>query len=239
MHLDLADLDQVHEFADAFEAAFDRLDLLINNAGVMMPPASKTRQGHELQFGVNHLGHFTLTGRLLDRLVSTPGARVVTVSSLAHRQGKMDFSDLDWESRRYRKMASYGQSKLANLLFHFELDRRFRAAGVDVVATAAHPGWTATNLQQHSGVIRALNPLIAMTPSEGALPTLRAATDPTAESSDYYGPRGVMEIRGTPKKVGTTRSARSEVDGAKLWTVSEDQTGVTYGALQPRQAQAS
>jgi NAD(P)-dependent dehydrogenase (short-subunit alcohol dehydrogenase family) len=239
LRLDLSDLEQIETFAENFLGRFDRLDLLINNAGVMMPPPSKTQQGYELQFGVNHLGHFALTGRLLPRLLSTPGARVVNVSSLAHRNGKIAFDDLDWTSRSYNRLASYGQSKLANLLFTFELERRLADAGVDVIATAAHPGWTATNLQQHTPLFRWLNPLLAMDPAQGALPTLRAAVDPDAGSGDYYGPHGFMEARGFPKKVGTTRAARDAAVAEKLWNVSVKRTGVDYAALDQPRAKAS
>jgi NAD(P)-dependent dehydrogenase (short-subunit alcohol dehydrogenase family) len=226
--LDLADLDSVRSFAAAAHERFDRLDLLINNAGVMMPPASTTRQGFELQFGVNHLGHFALTGLLLGLLEAAPGARVVNVSSQAHRQGRMNFDDLDFEDRRYDRMAAYGQSKLANLLFTFEAVRRFAAAGVDVLVAAAHPGWTRTNLQKHWGLADLLNPLLGMSPAKGALPTLRAATDPNVAPGDYYGPRGLYQMWGYPKKVGTTKAARSEADAAKLWEISELRTGIHY-----------
>ena len=228
MALDLADLDQVRGFAARACERFERLDLLINNAGVMMPPASTTKQGFELQFGVNHLGHFALTGLLLERLQATAGARVVNVSSQAHRQGRMNFEDIDFETRGYDRMAAYGQSKLANLLFTFECQRRFEAAGIEVLVAAAHPGWTRTNLQQHWGFADLLNPLFGMPPAKGALPTLRAATDPGVRAGDYYGPRGVYQMWGYPKKVGTAKAARSEADAARLWELSELRTGVRY-----------
>ena len=228
IRLDLADLDQVREFADAIHQRFDRLDLLINNAGVMIPPASTTKQGFELQLGVNHLGHFALTGLLLDRLLATPGARVVNVASQAHRQGKIDFDDLDWQKRRYVPMLAYGQSKLANLLFTFELARKAKAAGAGLIVAAAHPGWTATNLQQHNGLIDRINPIFGMKPLAGALPTLRAATDPDVISGDYYGPDGFYEMRGAPVRVGTNRRAKNEGVARRLWEVSEQRTGVRY-----------
>ena len=226
MALDLADLDQVRSFASAVLEREQRIDLLINNAGVMIPPESKTKQGFELQFGVNHLGHFALTGLLLPRLRATPGARVVNVSSLAHRFGKLNFDDLDFEKRGYQAGPAYGQSKLANLLFTFELGRRLSAAGEGLIVAAAHPGWTSTNLQQHSSMVDRLSPVLGMRPPEGALPTLRAATDPAVVSGDYYGPRRWMQMRGAPIKVGTTKAAKSEGDAAKLWTISEQRTGV-------------
>jgi NAD(P)-dependent dehydrogenase (short-subunit alcohol dehydrogenase family) len=225
--LDLADLESVRLFADDFRKTHDRLDLLVNNAGVMVPPESRTKQGFELQLGVNHLGHFALTRGLLDLLKATPGARVVSVSSMAHRMGRMDFDDLHFTRRGYDAWAAYGQSKLANLLFTFELQRRLEAEGVDVIAAAAHPGWTGTDLQRHSWYARLLNPLLGMSPAQGALPTLRAATDPDVRGGDYYGPHGFQEMRGHPVRVGTTEAAKSVEDAARLWELSEELTGAS------------
>jgi NAD(P)-dependent dehydrogenase (short-subunit alcohol dehydrogenase family) len=227
IELDLSSLASVERFAEAYRAGHERLDLLINNAGVMVPPLGQTEDGFELQFGCNHLGHFALTGRLLDLLEATPGARVVTVSSMAHRRGKMDFDNLNAE-KGYNKMPAYGQSKLANLLFTFELQRRLEAKGSSAVATAAHPGWTGTDLQRHSAVIKFLNNFFAQTPPMGALPTLRAAVDPEAAGGDYYGPKGFYEMRGHPTKVGTTPAAQNELDAGRLWEVSEKLTGVSF-----------
>ncbi len=226
--LDLAELASVRAFADAFNADHDRLDLLINNAGVMMPPKSQTADGFELQFGTNHLGHFALTAHLTELLGATPGSRVVNVASMAHRFGTIDFDDLQWESRRYSKGASYGQSKLANLLFTFELQRRLDAAGAGTLAVAAHPGWTATNLQRHTGAGNLFNPVFGMKPWQGALPTLYAATAPEAEAGAYYGPKGLLEMRGFPGKVGSTAESRDEHKARRLWEVSEDLTGVRF-----------
>jgi NAD(P)-dependent dehydrogenase (short-subunit alcohol dehydrogenase family) len=227
--LDLSDLESVRAFAAAFEAP--RLDLLINNAGVMMPPLSRTKQGFELQFGVNHLGHFALTGLLLPKLLGTKGSRVVTVSSQAHRQGKMVFDDLQWERRSYSKMGAYGQSKLANLLFTFELDRLLDARNAGTIAVAAHPGWTGTNLQRNVKLFEMLNDVFAMKTEQGALPTLRAATDPSVRGGEYYGPDGLYEMRGYPTKVGTTKAATKRDDAATLWARSVELTGVRYDAL--------
>jgi NAD(P)-dependent dehydrogenase (short-subunit alcohol dehydrogenase family) len=235
LELDLASLASVERFADSFRAGHDRLDLLINNAGVMIPPFGTTEDGFELQFGCNHLGHFALTGRLLDLIQSTPEARVVNVSSMAHRYGTMDFDNLNAE-KGYDKMAAYGLSKLANLLFTFELQRRVDAAGSKVVATAAHPGWTGTDLQRHSGLINFLNIFFAQSPPMGALPTLRAATDPDAKGGDYFGPRGFYEMRGYPKAVGTTPAARNEIDARRLWELSEKLTGVSFESLRSHDA---
>jgi len=228
MTLDLADLESVRRFADAFKERYDRLDLLVNNAGVMMPPASKTADGFELQFGTNHLGHFALTGLLLDLLLATQGSRVVSVSSQAHRMGAIDFDDLQWERRPYKEGASYGQSKLANLLFIYELQRRLAAAGADTIAVAAHPGWTGTNLQRHSGIFKAMNPIFAMKPWQGSLPTLYAATADDVRGGEYYGPGGLFEMRGFPKKVDSTDASKDEAVARRLWEISEDLTGVSF-----------
>lgn len=201
MELDLGDLESAHRFADAFQARYEHLDILINNAGIMHPPYGKTAQGFETQFGVNHLGHFALTGLLLDLLSQTPQSRVVTVSSTSHRFGQIDFEDLHWEKKSYRPVLAYGQSKLANLLFTYELQRKLTAAGQDILVTAAHPGWTATNLQQHSGWVQFLNRFFAQKGPMGALPTLYAATAPDIQGGDYIGPDGFMEIQGHPTKV--------------------------------------
>lgn len=227
MPLDLGDLDSVRALAAAFRAQHDRLDLLINNAGVMMPPYGKTAQGCEQQFGINHLGHFSLTGLLLDRLNGTPGARIATVSSYAHRFGNINFDDLNWE-RGYSPQRAYTQSKLANLLFTYELQRRLVAVGKSTLAVAAHPGWTATNLQQYSRVAQLLNPIFAQTTDMGALPTLYAATASEVRGGEYFGPSGFLEIRGYPKKVGSNARSHDEEVARRLWTVSEDLTQITY-----------
>ncbi len=227
MQLDLGDLNSVKAFAADFRAKYQRLDLLINNAGVMMPPYGKTKQGFEQQFGINHLGHFALTGLLLDMLNATPNARIVTVSSGAHRFGDINFEDLNWE-KSYPRQRAYGQSKVANLLFTYELQRRLAAAGQHTLAVAAHPGWTATNLQQYSGAFRLFNPIFAQTTDMGALPTLYAATAPDVRGADYFGPGGFMEMRGYPKKVSSNTHSHDEQVARRLWDVSEKLTQVTF-----------
>jgi NAD(P)-dependent dehydrogenase (short-subunit alcohol dehydrogenase family) len=227
MQLDLSDLASVRRFAGNFTGRYDRLDILINNAGIMMIPFGHTADGFELQFGTNHLGHFALTGLLLDLILQSPRARVVTVSSSGHRFGKIDFDNLNAE-QVYSRTAAYGQSKLANLLFTYELQKRFKVAGVDSIAAAAHPGWTATNLQAHTWFFRLLNPFVAQKPEMGALTALYAATAPDAQGGDYYGPRGWQEIRGYPTKVQSSDSSHDTSIAAKLWTVSEELTGVRY-----------
>jgi NAD(P)-dependent dehydrogenase (short-subunit alcohol dehydrogenase family) len=231
--LDLSDLDSVAGFAAAFERTHQRLDLLINNAGVMVPPLGRTRQGFELQFGTNHLGHFALAARLLPLVQRTQRARIVVVSSGAQHFGRIDFDDLNWERRPYRAWAAYCQSKLANMLFALELQRRLSTAGSDVRATAAHPGWTATDLQRTAGAARLLNPLFAMRPADGALPTLRAATDSTAAGGSYWGPSRMFEMSGPPVKARISDRAKDAGVASRLWEVSERLTGVSYPLAGP------
>jgi len=231
--LDLGSLESVRSFAGRFKADHERLDLLINNAGVMAPPRRLTADGFELQFGTNHLGHFALTGLLLDRMDGRNDARVVTVSSVAHRMGRINFDDLQAE-RKYGRWRAYGQSKLANLLFAFELDRRLREAGSAVRSVAAHPGYAATNLQSAASpmpdrlFMAVTNRLLAQSAEMGALPTLYAATQPSLEGGTYIGPDGLFEQRGYPKPVGTTPAARDEEVARKLWEASEQLTGVHF-----------
>ena len=226
--LDLSDLDSVAAFAARFTASNERLDLLVNNAGVMVPPLGRTKQGFELQFGTNHLGHFALAGRLLPLVLRTAGARIVVVSSSAQNWGRIDFDDLNWERRAYRAWAAYCQSKLANQLFALELHQRLSSAVPGVRVTSAHPGWTATDLQRSSGWMRVFNPLFAMKPADGALPTLRAATDPAAARGSYWGPRGVTGMSGPPAPARVTVRAQDLAVAARLWEVSEKLTKVAF-----------
>lgn len=228
LHLDLADLASIRRFSDEYLSSHDQLHLLINNAGVMqIPEHRQTADGFEMQFGTNHLGHFALTGRLLKTLNHTPDARVVTVSSFGHRFGKMDFDNLNAE-HSYNPGNAYAESKLANLLFTFELQRRLEEADQRTIAVAAHPGWTETNLQKYSAMLRFLNRFIAMSPDQGALPTLYAAAAPDVKGGDYYGPNGIAEARGYPKRVGSTKLSHDHAVAERLWTVSEELTGVRY-----------
>ncbi len=228
MLLDLASLKSIRNFAEEFKKQYSRLDLLINNAGVMIPPYSKTEDGFELQFGTNHLGHFALTGFLIDLINSTPGSRIVNVSSMAHKFGNINFDDLNWEKRDYRAQRSYADSKIANLYFTYELQERLAKSGSNTKVTAAHPGWTATDLQRHSGFIRFLNNFFAMTSEQGALPTLRAALDENTGSGDYYGPNGFMEMRGYPVKVKSSTLSHDKETAKKLWDVSQELTNVRF-----------
>jgi NAD(P)-dependent dehydrogenase (short-subunit alcohol dehydrogenase family) len=226
--LDLADLASVRAFAEAFAARGKVLPLLINNAGVMaLPQRRETADGFEMQFGTNHLGHFALTGLLLPHILAAPGARVVTVSSGAHTMGRLDFDDLQAE-KSYGQWRAYGNSKLANLLFTYELQRRFESWQADAIAVAAHPGYTATNLQQHSGLFSFLNHIMAQGVEKGTLPLLYAATAPEVKGGEYYGPDGFMEWRGYPQRVTSKKRSHDTAAAARLWDVSEELTGVVY-----------
>ena len=228
MELDLANLESVRRFAEGFNKSYSRLDLLINNAGVMMPPYSKTTDGFELQFGTNHLGHFALTGLLIDLIKDTPGSRIVNVSSSAHHYGELDFDDLNWENRPYKKMKTYGDSKIANIYFTYELQRRLHDMGSNTLVTASHPGWTATELQRHVGLLGFLNHFFSQDISMGALPTLYAAVGEDVKGCDYYGPSGWREMKGYPKKVESNELSHDKEIAQKLWEVSEELTGIKY-----------
>lgn len=231
--LDLADLDSVRAFAERLRADLPRLDVLVNNAGVMAPPRSLSPQGHETQFAANHLGHFALTGQLLGLLGTGDDPRVVTVSSANHRKASIFFDDITGE-RRYSPMGFYNQSKLANAVFGHELHRRLAEAGSPVRSILAHPGYTATNLQTNGPVAlvkvlfgRVLTPL-AQTPDRGALPQLYAATDPSARGGEFFGPDGRGELRGGPTRVALSAGAADAATGRRLWELSERATGVRF-----------
>lgn len=228
-HLDLSSLASVKNFAASFTTAHQRLDLLINNAGLMMPPLGRTVDGFELQFGTNHLGHFALTGQLLRTLLQTDGSRVVTVSSILHRYGPLDFNNLNAE-KSYSPQKAYGYSKLANLLFMRELQRRCRQSSSATLSSAAHPGSTRTNLQRYAGMFRWTMkfPLMAQESPAGALPTLYAATAKDVAGGDYFGPQGLFEMTGPPAKAYMSKHARNDESAKKLWELSEQLTGVTY-----------
>ena len=231
--LDLSSLASVRAAAAALRKTYPRIDLLINNAGVMWTPKQLTADGFELQFGTNHLGHFALTGLLLDNLLPVRDSRVVTVSSTGHRlRAAIHFDDLQWE-HGYDRYAAYGQSKLANLLFTYELQRRLAGHRNNTIAVAAHPGASSTELARNVPTL--LKPLLAVAggllfqaAAMGALPTLRAATDPDVEGGQYYGPDGLGELRGHPKLVSSSAQSHDEDLQQRLWTVSEELTGVTY-----------
>jgi NAD(P)-dependent dehydrogenase (short-subunit alcohol dehydrogenase family) len=232
--LDLGSLASVASFAERFRADHREgsLDLLINNAGVMAPPRQETADGFELQLGTNHLGHFALTAHLIDLMEGRPDARVVTLSSNAHKMGRIDFDDLQ-STRGYKRWSAYGQSKLANLMFALELDRRLRAADSTIKSMAAHPGYAATNLQSAAAptfdrlVMKLTNLVMAQSADMGALPTLYAATYPGLEGGTYVGPDGIGEFRGHPHPSSPDRAARDEQVAARLWEVSERLTGLS------------
>jgi NAD(P)-dependent dehydrogenase (short-subunit alcohol dehydrogenase family) len=238
--VDLSDLSSVRAFAREINARHARLDVLLNNAGVMATPYRRTQDGFELQFGTNHLAHFALTGLLFDLLSKTPGARVVNVSSLAHRLGKLRFDDPAWE-RGYSKWPAYGMSKLANLLFTYELARRARVAGVDVRSVAAHPGYSSTNLQLQGAAMaeaklklwatRWFTPLVAQKANMGALPQLYAAVAEGVDSGDFIGPDGLAEARGYPQKTRSNARSRDAESMQRLWELSERLTGVRFGLV--------
>lgn len=229
--LDLSDLSSVAAFVE--ELPYDRVDVLLNNAGVMAPPRQTTADGFELQFGTNHLGHFALTGRLLPRLAAASDPRVVTLSSGAHRIGKIHFDDLQGE-QRYNNWRWYGQSKLSNLMFAFELQKRAAAEGSDLRSLAAHPGYARTNLQfaappwYEQLIMRVTNPLLGQSDAMGALPQLYAATAPDVPGGSFIGPDGFMEQRGHPHIVTAASKAYDENAWRRLWEISEELTGVRY-----------
>ena len=232
--LDLTSLENIRKAADNLRTDFPRIDLLINNAGVMYTDKASTKDGYELQFGTNHLGHFALTGLLLDNMLAVDGSRVVTVSSVGHRiRAKIHFDDLNLD-RNYNRVVAYGQSKLANLLFTYALAQRLAAKGAQTIATAAHPGASDTELLRNMpGGIRQVSQFfwstfIAQSAEMGAEPTLRAAADPSAQNGQYYGPGGLGEQKGHPKVVQSSAQSHDEAIQRRLWTVSEELTGVTY-----------
>ncbi len=236
--LDLSDLGSVRRFATDVAVAHTGLDILVNNAGVMAIPHERTADGFEMQFGTNHLGHFALTGLVMPGLLARPGARVVTVSSIMHVIGRINFRDLQHE-RHYSKWLAYGEAKLANLLFAFELDRRARAAGVELVSAAAHPGYASTNLQTAGPILAGnaaqarfmtiLNRLIGQSDANGALPTLFAATATSVAGGEFIGPD--LLLRGGPAKSWSMPWAHNRAVASRLWEVSEELTGVAFAKL--------
>ena len=230
--LDLADLSSIHSFAEDVNSRFDSLDLLINNAGIMMPPLSQTKDGFELQLGSNHLGHFALTGLLLPLLAKTAGSRIVTVSSRAHDRGNINFDNLDG-SKGYKAKKFYNQSKLANLYFALELNKRLKISGLPVLSIACHPGISVTNIFKFGNLsaplfFRNIANRFLQPPELGALPTIYAATDPSLKGGEYIGPEGRGRIRGYPALDTPHQIAQDAAVSRKLWLVSEEMTGVIF-----------
>lgn len=235
MELDLMDFTSISDFAIAFKQQYDRLDVLLNNAGIMTTPYFLTKDGLEAQNGTNHFGHFALTGQLIDLIIKTPGSRIVNVSSNGHKYGKMDFDNLLFENGDgYTPMKSYARSKLSNLLFTYELQRAFKTNNVESIAVAAHPGASRTNLGRHLEDKWWFKPLFAiMSPFsqdqvQGALPQIRASVDPDVKGGEYYGPSGFGEMKGDPVLVKSNKASHNAGDAEKLWKASEKLTGINY-----------
>ncbi|MDC1221302.1 oxidoreductase [Salibacteraceae bacterium] len=232
MQLDLNDFTSVKSFASEYLSNHSQLDFLINNAGIMMPPCQKTKDGFESQFGVNYLSHFLLTGLLIDVIKNTKNSRIVTVSSAAHKWGDIQFDDYNFE-KAYDKRNAYGQSKLACLMFAYEMQRRLEKHGINTLSLAAHPGVSDTNLGKFlpgfvRGLAKIIGPFIFNSAADGALPTLRAALDEKAKGGEYYGPDGKNEMKGKPVKVDSTDNSKDKEKAARLWSLSEELTGINY-----------
>ncbi|MBU0996570.1 MAG: SDR family NAD(P)-dependent oxidoreductase [Firmicutes bacterium] len=234
MLLDLSSLDSIRMFASNFTNKYKQLDVLLNNAGIMTVPYGLTEDGFELQNGVNHLGHFVLTALLFDVIKNTPGSRIVNVSSNAHKFGKMDFDDYLFEKGKYGKLKSYGRSKLSNLLFTYELDRRIKEKKLDILVLAAHPGVAATNLGRYMKMTGIAGPLFKMffkyaqSAYQGALPEIRACVDPLAKSGDYYGPGGTKKKPLPPRVERSSQASYNQEDAQKLWVLSEKLTKTRF-----------
>lgn len=234
MRLDLGSLKSIKSFTEIFKKNYKRLDILLNNAGIMTVPYGKTEDGFELQNGVNHLGHFALTAQLFDILKNTPNSRIVNVSSLAHRQGKMDFDNYLFENGNYDKMKSYSRSKLSNLLFTYELDRRIKEKGYAIKAIAAHPGVSSTELGRYLKAEPSSSPFLkfalryGQTPRQGCLPEVRASLDVNAKSGQYYGPNGLIGLKGKPVLVKSSKRSHNLNDAKMLWEKSEKLTNIDF-----------
>lgn len=234
MELDLGNLKSIKNFAENYKKAYQKIDILLNNAGVMTTPYEKTEDGFELQNGVNHLGHFALTAHLFDLIKNTKSSRIVNVSSLAHKQGKMDFDNYLFEKGSYKKMKSYAKSKLSNLLFTYELDRRIKEKGYDIKVLAAHPGVSSTDLGRYIQGKNSSNPFLkfaikfGQSPKQGCLPEVRASLDENAISGQYYGPSGFTQMKGSPVIVKSSKRSHNLNDAKKLWELSESLTQLKF-----------
>jgi NAD(P)-dependent dehydrogenase (short-subunit alcohol dehydrogenase family) len=226
--LDLTSLNSIKLFADDFLKSFKQLNILINNAGIMYCPYSKTQDGFEMQMGTNHFGSYALTAQLMPLLMKTANSRIVNTASLAHLTGNIDFDDINWENRKYKTMQAYADSKIANLYFHYELAKKLKGQKNAPLVIAAHPGWTKTELDRHIGIVGIISSIIGQKVIKGVLPTLRAATDPDAISGDYFGPDGFREMRGNPVKVKSNAMSLNAQKAVQLWALSEKLTGIKY-----------
>ena len=235
LHLDLSSLSSVKQFAEKIRKDYSRLDVLVNNAGIILYPYRTTEDGFESQLGINHLGHFALTGHLIDLIAKTEGSRIVNVSSLIYTLGKLDFENFLFENGKgFSRTGAYSRSKLANLLFTYELDRKFKSANLDALAVAAHPGYAYTDFGRRrffrslKFIFYPLVKLITQSPNLGALPLVRAAVDPEVKGGDFYGPGGRGQRKGFPVKIKSNGESHKEEDARKLWLVSEELTGIKY-----------
>lgn len=226
--LDLSSLKSIKLFCNEFSNSYNQLNILINNAGIMYCPYSKTQDGFEMQMGTNHLGPYALTAQLLPMLMNTPNSRIVNTASLAHLTGDIDFEDINWEKRKYKTMQAYADSKIANLYFHYELAKKLKNQANAPLVIASHPGWTKTELDRHIGIVGIISSLIGQKAEMGVLPTLRAATDTEAISGDYFGPDGFREMRGNPIKVKSNAMSLDVQKAEQLWILSEKLTGIKY-----------
>jgi NAD(P)-dependent dehydrogenase (short-subunit alcohol dehydrogenase family) len=226
--LDLSSLNSIKIFSDEISKSYNQLDILINNAGIMYCPYSKTQDGFEMQMGTNHFGPYALTAQLMPLLMKTSKSRIVNTASLAHLTGNIDFDDINWENRKYKTMQAYADSKIANLYFHFELVKKLKGQKNVPLVIAAHPGWTKTELDRHIGIVGLISTIIGQKVEMGVLPTLRAAIDPDAISGDYFGPDGFREMRGYPIKVKANAMALNVQKAEQLWTLSEKLPGIKY-----------
>ena len=226
--LDLSSLNSIKLFAVEISKSYNQLDILINNAGIMYCPYSKTQDGFEMQMGTNHLGPYALTAQLMPLLMKTTNSRIVNTASLAHLTGNIDFEDINWENRKYKTMQAYADSKIANLYFHYELAKKLKVQKNAPLVIAAHPGWTKTELDRHIGIVGIISSIIGQKAEMGVLPTLRAAIDPEANSGDYFGPDGFREMRGNPVKVKSNAMSLNAQKAEQLWTISEKLTGIKY-----------
>lgn len=227
MLLDLANLSSVREFAGEVREKYPRIDILVNNAGVMVPPYGRTKDGFELQIGTNHLGHFLLTGLLMDNIIATPGSRVVTVTSIAHFRGEINFNDIHFE-HNYRRMGAYRQSKLANLLFAYELDRKLKEKNKETISVAVHPGVSSTKLFKMPRWLDRLKDAVLMSAAKGSLPSLMGATEPSLSGGEYIGPDGFRQMRGYPTVLNSSSRSHDLQLAARLWELSEELTSFRF-----------